>query len=334
VQASTHKKIVFAGLGCGGFIVLVWVALFIFGSRLDDQPRPGTRQYTPAQGAAALDTLGRLDVPALAALPPFDDRFLPAAPPRLAVVWRDSGPVFPVMYLDTVSPSSGRRRTWLRAGEAVHVEIAAPGRPAPKSLPPPANPLVRARMLLSATRRYADARDPAALLTLRTALLLARDLEARTDLFKQRLGARVERDALDMMSRDATLGGAVAAPARGRIARLDSALARFATLATLIETAGAAPASAPTLAAWAVEPALPLAVRDEMVRAVGYGWVYNPLEVAYGIGAARRAALDSLRRAGLPEALAPTLEAIEALGKPGMTRRMTFSVQYRMEREE
>ena len=69
------------------------------------------------------------------------------------------------------------------------------------------------------------------------------------------------------------------------------------------------------------------------MRAVGYGWVYNPLEVAYGMGAARRAAIDSLHHANLPDALAPTLEEIEALGKPGMTRRMTFSVQYRIERE-
>jgi hypothetical protein len=333
VQASTHKKIVFAGLGCGGFLILIWAAILIFGSKLDVEDRPGSRQYTPAQAAAALDSLGRLDVPALAALPPFDQKLLPAAPAGMTVVWRDTTDVFAVAFLDTFPSTSGRHKTWLEAGEAVDVETVGPGMRPPKSVPPPSNSLVRGRMLLSATRRLINGRDAGATLTLRSALLLARDLESRTDLSRQRIGARLERDALDMMSREPRLGGTLAPRARERLMRLDSALTGLTTLSSLIEAAGAGPADAATLATWVREPALPLAVRDEMLRAVGYGWVYNPPEVAYGMSATRSAALDSLRHAGLPEALVPTLEAIEALGKPGMTRRMTFSVQYRIERE-
>ncbi len=336
MKPSTHKKLVFAGFGCAGLLTLLMiVGLLLSGKFGLDENRPGARQYSPQEAAAALDTLSRLDLPALAALPPSDLRILPpsALPAGDTIVWQESVLAAVVPFGDTFPPGAAQRTRWLDAGRAV---IFQPARtPAASVGRAPRSPLVQGHVLLAAARRLADQHDrPRALVALRAALRLARGQQERPDLGRVRLGARLERDALDMIARDSGLAGeAQGERARKSLARLEAALEDLRTVSRLIEAAGAGPAGAPMLARWAADSALPVALRDELIRAVGYGWIFNPLEVTYGLGAARRTALDSLSRAHLPDELLSTLQSIQAMGSPSLTRRMALSVEYRIERD-
>jgi hypothetical protein len=101
----------------------------------------------------------------------------------------------------------------------------------------------------------------------------------------------------------------------------------------LIAAAGASPAEMPALAEWVRDSTRPLAVRDEFIHAIAYGWLLDPPEMTFGLDAARVAAMQRLAEADLPAGLRQTVRAL-TLGRPGMVQRFNLSLSYRTRRVE
>src|SRR5205809_906711 len=73
----------------------------------------------------------------------------------------------------------------------------------------------------------------------------------------------------------------------------------------------------------------PIALRAEMVLAIGFGWAYNGTEMATGIDAHRSAVLDELAHQRLPPALLATLAAARAAATGDFKGRIEAGSRYR-----
>jgi hypothetical protein len=325
VQASTHKKIVFGAFGCGGLLALLMVGSVLLVRRSGVTPPPSELPLAPVSAAAALDSLSAYDLQALFAESETPLPFVPSATHVIAR-WRADRRVL-IQFLDTAPPGSWQARSWRDAGAAVVIESLPAG-----VAPPDTQPYGRA--ILAAARVLAESGDPArARDAVAIAVRRAREFQGRSDILMVVAGLRLERDALDMLARDSLLAGGAAgrAAAEASLVALDRRLGEVRAVRTLIAAAGTSAAALPALAAWARDSTLPLAVRDEMIRAIGFGWILDPPEVTYGLDTARAAAMRDLGTVAWPPDLARTLKEA-TLGSPNMMERFRLSISYRTKR--
>lgn len=326
MQAASHKKIVFGAIGCSGLLVLLVVASLIMARRSGVAPPPSELPLAPVTAAAALDSLTNYDLRALFALPdaPF---VLVSSGATMFARWRPDRRRLAVQFLDTAPPDSRQGRIWREVGAAVAIESLPAGAP-----PPDSQPIGRA--ILAAARVQLESGDPA---RAREAVVLAvrraRAFEGRPDILLVVSGLRLERDALEMLARDSLLAGGASARAlaEASLVAMDRRLGEVRSVRSLIATAGTSPSAVPTLAGWARDPTLPLAFRDEMIRAVGFGWVLDPQEVLEGLDTARAAAIRTLAAGTWPPALAQTLQEVRP-GSPNAVARVRLSMSYRAKR--
>jgi hypothetical protein len=114
--------------------------------------------------------------------------------------------------------------------------------------------------------------------------------------------------------------------ARGA-ARADSLLERLFTTRRLVRLVARDTTLLDTLAAWARDPALPLPLRDDCVRAIGLGWVDNEAELLGGVAAGRDTILARLADS-LSPALQPALRGARSFTTPGWVQRLSFAAEY------
>jgi hypothetical protein len=340
VHPSTHKRIVIAGLGCGGLLVALAVVALILVRDLGLESAPGPESYTSRQAAIALDSLRHLELP----LPPADapDRSLllaatlPGDGAALALAaWRDSLPSGALFaFADTLKPGSLARRAWLQTADAAVVDslvLAArrPWRPGWAIAVVDSSNAFRGGLSMGRvlqTTRAALARARKALDTgavdradtlARAVYTIGHRLERGALVAQVVVGLRVEQEALILLadvaarpprtSARATLLRALASVRP----RVDTALLAYRATWRLFRAAGARPEQSDVLVGWAVDTTGSALWRAECIIAVGYGWLYDPREATYGPGAERRTALD---RPAL-DALGPELEPLVLAGR-------------------
>lgn len=325
MQPATHKKVVFGAIGCSGLLAVLIVASLLMVRHTGVAPPPAELPIARISAAAALDSLPAYDLRALFAPPDAPFALVPSA--RVIARWRPGRPHTAVQFLDTAPPDSWQGRSWRDVGAAVLVDTLPAGAPLPDSEP-------IGRAILAAARVLLESGDPA---RAREAVALAarhaRLFERRPDVLMVVAGLRLERDALEMLAGDATLAGGASAQARAEasLVAMDRRLLEVRSVRSLIAAAGTSPAAVSTLAAWARDSTLPLAIRDELIRAVGFGWVLDPREVTYGLDTIRVASMRDLAAAAWPPDLARTLKEA-ALGSPNLMSRMRLSISYRTRR--
>lgn len=325
--SPTHRRIVFGAMGCAAVLVALGVAAWIGMRRLGFRTPPGERIFTPRTAAAALDSLARLDLSA------------PLAPGRGAAIdCADSGDArrvaplapgqrdVPVAFGDTFDSASLQYQFWEKLGAAVR--LAGPAAHDTGVMP-------SGGTMLAAIRWRLDRDDPSgACIVLATLLERTRALQAGRELRALAAGAQLERDAMSMVARHPALGGSdtLRARAGNRVRSLDRLVPTWRSLQQLIDAAGTSPAAADRLAAWALDPSLALPVRDALVRAVGYGWVYDPQEGGVLVQASRRDAIARLARQ-LPEPLRATADSARSILAADLPARFRFAVAYRLRRD-
>lgn len=322
MSPDAHKKIVYGAFGCGGLLLVLGVASWLIVAKSGFESPPSQPPVTPAQASAALDSLSTYDLAALIPVP---------APvnTRTYARWRTtSRPV--MVFGDTFPPDSWQATTWHATGRAVVVE-SLQGRP-----PPPAESQPPGHAMLAAARQALASGEPErARAAVQLAIQCAHDLQARSDLLLVILGIRQERDAYQMIDRDSQLAESDSARrlAPAMLAVLDRRLGEVRHVRALIATSGATPAGASALAEWALDSGVPLPVRDEIIRSIGYGWVLDPPETTFGLDSVRVAAVQRLAAAELPPDLRRTVQAV-TFGRPGMARRFDLAISYRTKRME
>jgi hypothetical protein len=326
MQPATHKKIVFGAIGCSGALGVLMVASMLMVRHTGVAPPPAELPLSPVTAAAALDSLSTYDLPGLFAPPDAPFVLVPSSD-RMIARWRSENRRFAIQFLDTAPPDSWQARSWREAGAAVIIESLPAGAPFPDSEP-------IGRAILAAARVQLESGDPArARDAVALALQRARHFEGRPDVLMVVAGLHLERDALEMLARDSLLAGDATARAlaKASLMAMDRRLGEVRSVRALIAAAGVSAAAVPTLAAWARDSSMPLAIRDEMIRAIGFGWVLDPPEVTYGLDTARVASIRSLAAVGWPPALAQTLREA-TLGRPNMVSRLRISISYRTKR--
>ncbi len=331
MQPATHKKIVFAALGCGGLLVVLIVVSFLFVGKAGFDAPETQMPVAPLQAAVALDSLSDYDLAALLA-PRGPDNLLPAASSVAAPVARWSGERHVILaFGDTFPPDSWQGESWRDDGSAVVIDSLRAG-----GTRPPADSQPTGHALLAAARVALDSADLVrAREEVGLAIRRARELQGRSDLLAVIAGLRLERDAARMIGADSLLAGT--AGARGRaeatVVALDRRLRELRQVRALIAAAGASPAAIPALAELVRDSTQPLAARDEIVHSIAYGWLLDPPEMSFGLDSARIAAMQRLAEADLPPELQRTVRAL-TLGRPGMVRRFNLSLSYRTRRIE
>ncbi|HEX4574392.1 MAG TPA: hypothetical protein VH158_04625 [Gemmatimonadales bacterium] len=339
MQPSTHKKIVVAGLGCGVVVVALGVVGLVLALRLGPEQPPPRFPVNRWQSAVALDSLRRIDWPAVLAHPPRDT--LPLRPHGRGngalvawTLWRDTL-VSPVAFAfgDTAPRGSPARGPWLATARSPVVDrvlVAATLPWDPAAVPPvdsgnayrggldAGRVLFTTRATLAAARRARDAHARARADSLvRAVVTLGRRLEDDSMLSRIALGLRLEFEALSMLD-----------PPDSAAARVARALRATEQVLALFRAAGADGDHSDTLAAWARNRGLALPVRFECVIAIGYGWLATPNEVFYGLDAHRRLGLASLDGRTLPPLLRAAVAASErALRLPVAARIVLVGVQ-------
>ncbi len=333
MQASTHKKIVLAGCGCGGLLAAAVVVAAVVAVLAD--PDTFRAEFTaeqgvfaPARARAALDSLRPADIVVVARLPAGDPFTLPSrragdGAATAVAVWTDLTFAHGfILFGDTFPDGDRRRRRWIEAAQwdvvdslraaafrswrlADALRAAHPGPGGAEPLTPP-RVLSATRAVLARARTAAGRGDAAEADTLaRAALTIGRRLQRDYRLRHVVLGARIEREAFRVLvgihaGRRAVTGGGVA--------RADTALAAAERVYRSLVIAGALADHCPELVALARDTTLPLSVRREAVLAIGYGWVFAPAEQRK-IDARRGKALADLGAGNLPPELREAVAA-------------------------
>lgn len=332
-SSSIHKKLIFVSAGCAGLLVVVVVIAMLSMNRLGlETPRPEPYVF-PAQSAAAIDSLSRLDFATWVGVPfSLEDLRCRDTESTWLVAPRAPADTFgaPVGFGDSFPPGSPARKRWERLGAAVTLRRSRESgdRTDVDSLP-------WGRALLAGVRvRLSRGDRRGACVVLAALLAKAGALHARPELQPLTAGAGLARDAADMISRDSALQALTGLPparAAERLATLDAQARALRQIERWIDMAGAAPASVVDLARWAGNPAQPLPVRDACVRAIGYGWIFDQQEMTFGIDGARRGAIDRLAGSG-PESLRATARTARGIMQGNLAQRFRFAVVYRMQR--
>lgn len=354
MASAAHKRIIFAGMGCAAALI----ALMVGGVVLLLQERPSffadlatVAEYgTPASSEAALDSLDGMSWAALSE--PRADRLSLAAGrsgagasgngAQLALaVWanrRFQNPLVP--YGDTAADTSRRGATWrsyaVYAGidsllQAAllpwRISAAMLGRPDSSrgiiaATINPYAPMNSTRAMLARAAAPAVPRDTVERIA-RAVVTIGRALQQDVALVHVVTGLRIERDALAFLARRGS------AEAERALPGVERALAVGLRGLHLIRVAGAMATHATVLAQGAADAKLPLAVRREMLLAIGYGWALNAQETGAFTGRRERGdALDGLKPASLPSSLRPALVSARHGAGLAVASRMLIGPEY------
>ena len=356
MASSTHKYVIFTAMGCAGAVVVALVVVVVatqhegggFGRLMREEP-------STFRSSAAVDSLAAVrawyqrpaDAGGAFALRPRGSG--DGAPIALAV-WRDTVGAAWRPFGDTFPQGSRQYQSWGRnvASDDVDSLLAAARRPWRTGWSPLAAPdagqvwrgllspvvvVSSARELMSGARlEEQQGRRARADSMVRAVVTLGRRLQEDVATPHVAFGLRLERDALHVLAGMYGRWGRSPASDSARAAevRADEGIARWRNAVRLIQTAAVLPDHAAALAAAAADPSWPLALRAEMILAIGFAWAYNGSEVAKGIDANRRVVLDALADERLPPALAAALGAARAAAAMDFKGRIESSVRYRM----
>jgi hypothetical protein len=178
------------------------------------------------------------------------------------------------------------------------------------------------RAMLARAAAPAVPRDSAERLA-RAVVTIGRALQRDQSLVHVVTGLRIERDALAFLARRGST------EAQGSLPEVERALALGLRGLHLIRIAGALPAHAAVLVQGAGDATLPLAVRREMLVAIGYGWALNAQETgALARPRDRGAALAALKPASLPAALRPALATARQGAELAVSTRVIVGPEY------
>jgi hypothetical protein len=350
VQGSIHKKLIFAGFGCAGVLVVLIVIALLFVPRSEfDQPRDQL-YYTIAQASAARDSLEgfrvRFAAPRGRAADSTYGTFWKAA----LVVMRTEQPLAGVRalpYGDTFPAGSDARREWMRAADWRALDVLLV-RAAGYGERPGLSDTVRlltqvdANLIISITRAlHARARRgltpplqmDEAMGAEREVIAIGRGLESEPDLAHDLVGARVFRDGLRFLATVPPLARRVVRDPVVALARADSDLYELRAVRRWMAAAGSLIDGLPTLESWARDTALVPAIRLEAVQAISYGWVFNNREPTYGLSAERGRILAALASLDLPPSVAAAVREGQHVQRLGVTQRFARSFEYRTARD-
>lgn len=350
MQGSIHKKLIFAGFGCvGALVVLMVIALLLVPRPEFNQPRDPAL-YTPGQALAARDSLEVLRARFAAPRERSTNlRYGPLWKTALMVMRmeRPLGGFRALPYGDTFPAGSDARREWMEAADWRAVSVLL-GRAAGHGERPDAVDSVRilnqtdANMLVSIARAlHARARrllSPPlqrveAARAEREVIAIGRGLENEPDLAHVIVGVRIVRDALKFLSSAPSLDGRVVRDPGGALARADSDLYELRGARRWMPAAGSLIDGLPTLESWARDTALVPAIRLEAVQAISYGWVFSPREPTYGLSAERGRILAALASLDLPPSVAAGVREGQQVQRLGVAKRFARSFEYRAERD-
>lgn len=339
MASDIHKKLVFGALGCGGLLVVFGgIGLLLTKDQLF-KGSEAQQTYTSDDAVAAWDTLSGFaitDSLAPQSLPPWS---LSGAksPGTLVLGASRSGNNLPA-FGDTFPAGSKERKGWEESGASVTISRPTDQNHLSRSMvlvaPPAGFRLFQARVLFAAAETWSRDGDlPDARMAMDSALNLAQGMQQSGALERLLVGARIERDAMDVLSRDTTLAGGKAAAARAgeRIASLDRFVARLRRVDRLLTIAGSDPGNARYLGDWVADTALPLAIRTATVRAIGLGWVFSATEPGFGIDTSRTVTLQKLRKASTSDSVTVAIDHVIHQGDT-FTSRIRVSTAYRAER--
>jgi len=337
VAFDIHKKLLVGALGCGVFFILGFLALFLIGRRGVTPTAGEPEMLMLGQAAQSWDSIsaasGR-DVLTMPEVPTW------TGPPRAAGYLRIlpslNGDELPA-FADTFPAGSPEQKGVVRTAQRVMVEDAStPTRTAGLPYPPPFVVFYRARIFFAAAddwSRHGDLSEAA--LALDSALALARVSLRTSDLDRVLAGARIERDALDLLSRDTLLAGGVTGAKQAA-----QALEAWARLAKQVEAAdhwmmaaGSSNLYDDSLARVAADSTLPVLWRAAAAEAVAMGWVFNSGEAGQGVTEGRRATLKRLRESHLPDSVNAVIDRAAAIGNVGFMDRLKAMANYRAQRE-
>jgi len=323
--------------GCGGLLaILLGVGLVV--SR-DEIRTTGAaqRSYTLDQAIAAWDTLSHLSITDSLAPPALPSWPTPALPELGTLVIGESrrGDYLPA-FGDTFPPGAPERKTWEES--AAQISLVRPGLGRDtlhQGFAAAGYRVFQARALFAAAVEWTnDGVMPNARLAMDSALSLAHGMQKSGALERLLAGARIERDAMVVLSRDTILAGGESASrqAAQRVAPFDRYVARVRQVYRLLSIAGSQAENIDDLRELIADSTLPLAFRNTAVRSIGLGWVLNASEPGLGIDSVRFAALRTLRGSGIPDSMKATIDRVMASAGSTFTQRIRLATAYRGER--
>jgi len=331
VASDIHKKFVLGALGCGVIFILGFGALVLVGRQASTTPAGDEEMFMLGQAHTSWDSIAHTAAAELLTLPA-----LPAWTPRekasgyLHIAQTGKNP-FPAFDDTFPAGSDEQKRVVLTAQRVVVLSGAA--RPRTDTLgTPPYIIFFRARIFLAAADDWSRHGDlPEAELAMDTVLTLARVSLHAIDLEQVLAGARIERDAMDLLWRDTLLAGGAATAERAALA-----LAPWGRLTRRLESAdhwmmstGSLNTYDDSLASLVADSTLPMSWRAAAATALGMGWVFDPDETAKGIAKARSATLESLRDSDLPDSISSVLDRAAELSAGGFLDRTKAVADFR-----
>lgn len=319
-----------AGCGCAGLLGAISVIGIVIAVLEDpDVLKNEFRSddyFLPERAVASIDSLRALDLRPLRRRPPDDGLTLhgrgsgngAATAIRL---WIDTGFYRPLVPFGDTLPDGDRRKmrwtnseTWnvvdsLRAAALRPWDLrAALGRGQPTDsgygvFAPRVFTTTRAMLARARVDGVRGKSGEADTLT-RAVITIGRYLQGDSRLYHVLLGARVEREALYVLRAIEEQGGLGHPSPRtlAALSRADDVVTAAEGAYRFLTAAGALPHNCPALADLVRDPALPLAVRQAAVHAIGFGWAFSSLEQA-SIDDRRGKALAGLADAELPPEL-------------------------------
>lgn len=339
MASDIHKKLVFAALGCGGLLVVVFGIGLLLSKDQIFKGGTGQQTYSTDDGIAAWDTLSDFALADSLAAPPLPPWSAPAGAGSGILVLGPSrsGDNLPA-FGDTFPAGSRERKEWEESGGTVTVHRPTDRSPLTRVralvAPSAGFRLFQARALFAAAKTWSHDQDlPDAWLAMDSALSLAVNLQHSGALERQLVGARIEHDAMELLSRDTVLAGGAAAAAKAfqRVAPLDRYVTRLRRVDRLLVIAGSESANARDLSEWVADTSLPLGFRTAAVRAIGLGWVFSETEPGLGIDTARTAVLQELHQASNSDSITVAIDRVLHEGDT-FTSRIRVSTAYRAER--
>lgn len=334
MATDIHKKLIVGAMGCGVVLILGLAALFYFGWQ--GALNEGEEQIvSAAESREAWDSLAALSPGPLFTVTP-----LPVMQePRRAAGWlfvraSTTGDNLPA-FGDTFPAGSKEQKKVVLTAQRVEVmDPHSRATPRAGGLPGAVNVLFRARILLAAAddwSRHGDTGE--AVIALDSALALGRSAVASTDLEHVLVGARVERDAMDLLWRDTSLAGdpTNAAKASAMIEPLSRLARRLQKVDHWMMAVGASARYVDSLARWAADSSLPMPWRTASVEAIGMGWVFNATEPGAGVLPSRAAVLQHLRTNAI-DSLDAELDRVASVSTEHFADRMRAAGAFRERR--
>jgi hypothetical protein len=335
VAFDIHKKLILGALGCGGLFVLGLVALLLFGRKEIFNGADTREVFMLGESAPSWDSLitasphDLVSPPALAAW-----HARGKAPGFLHILVSKSRIEYPT-FGDTFPEGSPERKDVVLTAQRVAVWSPKTRVPIGLAYPPAYIVFFRARIFLAAADDWSRHGDlPEGELAMDSVFALARVSLQSSDLERMMAGARIERDALDLLSRDTLLAGGGEA-ARNAGAAVPS-WARFAQGLGAADhwmmAAGASTLYADSLAALVADSSLPVSWRATAAEGIAAGWVFNSVERERGIARSRTETLERIQRSRLPDSVTAAIHRATAMSAGNLMDRFRASTDFRASR--